>query len=226
MPRPARNMILFEAPTTIHFIWRCHNRDFLLKDNDIKQRYLDLLADNKQRYGIEIYGYAIMDNHFHAVLRLPGRTHWQNFSRTVNSQLAMSINKKYRRQGQVIMDRPRTIILESDNDVLGVLRYIELNPLRAGLVKRLRNYRWSSYQCHAKGKKDKVLDTCPALMSLGYCENTRRKAYQKFFEVRQIGRDLNRRREYVDAYFIGRLAWMNQRTESLQMMMRTKPPPE
>ena len=226
MPRPARRALLANAPATIHFIWRCHNRDFLLDDDQTKQRYLDLLAQHKQRYGIEIYGYAIMSNHFHAVLRLPARRNWQNFSRTVNSQLAVSINRQRKRQGQVVMDRPKTVLLERDEDVLAVLRYIELNPVRAGLARRPRDYRWSSYRHHALGRDDEVVDACPAVCGLGSTACSRRAAYVALFGIIHAALDQHRRRDLVDTFFVGTAAWCVRQRRALREIQhaRGRPP--
>jgi len=226
MPRPARRALLAETPATIHFIWRCHNRDFLLDSDDVKQLYLHLLAECKDGHGVEIYGYAIMSNHFHAVLRIPERTSWQNFSRHVNSRLAASINRARRRHGQVVMDRPRTIVLERDEDVLAALRYIDLNPVRAGLVRRARDYRWSSYRHHALGRTDVVLDECPAIVALGKNDRQRRAAYVALFGAVCSSLDLHRRPDIVDVYFVGSVGWQQARRLSLQALvrMRGRPP--
>lgn len=225
MPRPARRALLAEAPATIHFIWRCHNRDFLLDSDDIKQRYLQLLADHKERYGIEIWGYAIMCNHFHAVLRLPARTSWQNFSRAVNSKLAVSINRDRQRCGQVIMDRPRTVVLERDEDVLAALRYIDLNPVRAGLARRPRDYRWSSFRHHALGHADAVVDKCPAIIALGENDKQRRTSYVALFGIIRSSLDLRRRPDLVDVYFSGSRSWQQARHMSLQASLHARGQP-
>ena len=226
MPRPARRALLAETPATVHFIWRCHNRDFLLDTDDVKQFYLRLLAERKASHGVEIYGYAIMSNHFHAVLRIPARTSWQNFSRDVNSKLAVSINRARQRHGQVVMDRPRTIVLERDEDVLAALRYIDLNPVRAGLVRRARDYRWSSYKHHALGRTDAVLDECPAIAALGVHDRQRRAAYAALFGTIYSSIDLGRRSDLVDVYFVGGLSWQQARRLSLRasVRMRGRPP--
>jgi len=219
-------MLLSQTPATIHFIWRCHNCDFLLASDDVKQFYLNLLAEHKKRYGIQIWAYAVMSNHFHAVLRLPARSKWQHFSRAVNSKLAVCINKKLRRRGQVVMDRPRTIVLERDEDVLAAFRYIDLNPVRAGIVKRARDYRWSSYRHHALGRPDAVVDDCPAIAALGENDQQRRTAYVALFCAICAALDLRRRPDLVDVQFAGSLAWLRsmQRTLRASLRARGRPP--
>ena len=219
-------MILAETPTTIHYIWRAHNHSFLLNSDDSKKRYLQLLAQYKKKYDIEIYGYAIMNNHFHALMRVPSRSLWQNFSRTINSQLAVFINKNSNRCGQVVMDRPKTIVLESDRDVLTVLRYIELNPLRAGIVKKLKNYKWSSFLHHVGEKIDDLIDACPAFDALGASRKIRAAAYRKMFEIQSCLQDMARRRDFIDVHFIGSPGWIAEKVSRLREMMRKKPPPE
>jgi len=222
MPRPARRALLAETPATIHFIWRCHNRAFLLDTDEVKQFYLRLLAERKASHGVEIYGYAIMSNHFHAVLRIPARTSWQRFSREVNSRLAVNINRSRQRHGQVVMDRPRTIVLERNEDVVAALRYIDLNPVRAGLVRRARDYRWSSYKHHALGHMDVVLDECPAIAALGENGRQRRAAYVALFGTVCSSLDLRRRPDLVDVHFVGSLVWQRARRLSLLASARAR----
>jgi len=215
MPRPPRNAILGDEPATIHFIWRCHNRDFLMQAEEFKIDYLGLLRKHKEQYGIEVYAYALMDNHFHAVLHLPDRTSWQRFSRRANSLLARKINRVTKRSGQVVMDRPRTIVLERDQDVLAVMRYIDLNPVRAGIVRRAREYRWSSYRHHATGHRDELIDPCPAVQRLGRSPGARCVAYRELFAVdHQLNRV--RRQELVAVYFLGRDSWVLERQQHLR----------
>ena len=212
-------MLLPNSPVCIHYIWRCHNRDFLL-DDDAKQRYLDLLAKCKSEYGIEIYGYTLMSNHFHAVLKIPGRKSWERFSRNVNSRLATFVNRKRGRCGQVVMDRPRTIVLQDDHAVLTTLRYIDCNPVRAGLVKRVRDYRWSSYREHSRGERSALVDPCPAVLGLARSQAGRRQAYVNLFG--QAERQLNRRSrrpDLVDVYHYGSSSWQHDERRRLWQAM-------
>jgi len=227
MARPARRHILGEQPATIHFIWRCHNTDFLLQPDAVKQRYLELLKEFKTRYHIKIFGYTIMDSHVHALLWLPKRTLWERFSRAVHSKLANFVNRRLKRRGAVVLDRPRTIVLERDEDVLRVMQYIDMNPVRAGMVRRARSYAWGSYRRLGRAEEDGVLDLCPALEALGKTAGQRVVAYRELFSARVRAEFLKRQPELVSVLYVGRPAWVERRVERLRSLSRRseRPPP-
>jgi len=225
MPRPARFYILAETPAKIHWVWRCHNKEFLLKDDDVKLKLLKLIKIFKKRYGILLNHYNLMDNHPHFVLSIPSRTNWERFSRTVNSQLARYINKKYGRCGSVVMDRPKTIVLQRDEDVLRVMRYIDLNPVRAGMVKSPKDYRWSSYRHYAYGEKDPLIDECAVYKSLAFSPYRRRQIYQGFFSRALAQVNLRRRSDLMDVYFVGTVSWVERRLQEVQGAIKSREDP-
>ena len=83
---------IIENETYAHVIFRCHNRDFLLKPKEIKTALLNLWAKYKDKYEIKILDFIIMDNHAHLIVFVPDADHLANFMRTVNSQLARIVN--------------------------------------------------------------------------------------------------------------------------------------
>ena len=154
MPRPLRPI---EEGLTYHVIDRGNSRqDVFHKDADF-EAFLKALADLKQRKPFQLYGYCLLNNHFHLLLRpLEGTV-----SRIMQSLLVshtQRYHKHYRSGGHVWQGRFKSPVIQNDEHLLTVLRYIEANPLRAKIVKRAEDYRWSSYRTHGLGEADELVD--------------------------------------------------------------------
>lgn len=93
------------------------------------------------------------------------------------------INRSYRRSGTLWEGRFRSCLTQSEDYVLACYRYIELNPVRAGMVRHPRDYRWSSYQVNALGKANALLTPHEQFLSLGNDEAERRENYRELFKA-------------------------------------------
>ena len=90
------------------------------------------------------------------------------------------VNKLEQRTGSLWEGRFKSSIISTKEYLSGCCRYIELNPLRAGMVADLSEYKWSSYLCKVKGKKDPVVDFSPSYLSLGASASERQQAYSEY----------------------------------------------
>jgi putative transposase len=154
MPRPLRPI---DDGLIYHVINRGNNRqDVFHKPADF-EAFLSALADLKERKPFELYGYCLLNNHFHLLLRPIGAT----ISRIMQS-LLVSHTQRYHRHyhsgGHVWQGRFKSPVIQNDEHLLTVLRYIEANPLRAGLRKRADEYPWSSYRVHGLGETNELID--------------------------------------------------------------------
>ncbi len=148
MPRPLRPIA---DGLIYHVINRGNNRQTVFRKEADFQAFLQALADLQERKPFELYGYCLMNNHFHLLIRPTGAT----ISRIVQSLLVSHTQRyhKHRRSGgHVWQGRFKSPVIQNDEHALTVLRYIEANPLRAGLVKNAADYRWSSYRVHGLGE--------------------------------------------------------------------------
>jgi putative transposase len=119
-----------------------------------------------------------MNSHFHLLLK-PGSG--QSISRILQSLSVAHTwhyHKRHRSSGHVWHGRFRSPVIQDDNHLLVVLRYIEANPLRAGMVADLRDYRWSSYGQHGMGRVDTLLNGFPEWEQLGQSEAERRRRWR------------------------------------------------
>ncbi|MBU0745041.1 MAG: transposase [Gammaproteobacteria bacterium] len=114
-------------------------------DNDDYQKLIDLLLQLKRRYCFEIHAYCLMPNHYHILIRTP-LPNLSTGMRHLNSLYTSYYNKKYKRDGALFRGRYKAILIDADNYLLRVSRYIHLNPVKGYLIKHPGKYLWSSYQ--------------------------------------------------------------------------------
>ena len=125
----ARRDIL-ENNSYTHVFFRCHNRQFLFKHDEIKGFLLYLWAKYKTKYRIKIYEFNILDNHAHALMKAPSSEHLGHFMRTVNSQLARYINQVFERDSQAIRERYRSPMIGTGRYYRQLVQYIWTNRFK------------------------------------------------------------------------------------------------
>lgn len=148
MPRRAW-MYLPDYP--YHIVQRGNNREACFIEPENYQFYLELWKDASSRYGVSVHAYCLMTNHIHVLATPEEKTSISNTMKVVGSRYAQYINKKYKRTGTLWEGRHRSRLVQTENYFLMCCRYIVLNSVSAGMVKRPEEYKWSSYHCNAWG---------------------------------------------------------------------------
>ena len=152
-------------------------RDIFFSDDD-RRLFLDTLDDMAQRFEIEMFVYVLMGNHYHLLLR----TRRANLSRAMQwlgVTYTNRFNARHSRSGHLFQGRFKNMLVQNDAYLLQLSYYIHRNPLRAKIVERLADYRWSSYRAYAYGQQaPEWLNTKPILSQLVNAEN-RHKAYRE-----------------------------------------------
>lgn len=207
MARLPRRLLL-QDNSYFHVTWKCHNDDHLLKSNEVKAFLYNLLLTFKEKHKIKIYGYCFLDNHPHIVGHCESIKEFSRFFQNVNGILARYINRISDRKGQVIMDRMKSPQIETERYLHTVLHYVDLNPVRAGVTKRAKDYRWSSYRAHAHGQPDPLLDPLPE----GLRVTT--QTYQKISSI-ILQKDSKKMPLYYTTFFIGTPTWVRKRRRTL-----------
>ncbi|MFC4557798.1 transposase [Virgibacillus kekensis] len=126
-----------------HVMLRGINKQIIFEDNQDRFRLLDTIQECKDRYGFNLYGYCLMDNHVHLLIR----EREESISRVIQWLSASYVywyNKKYERSGHLYQDRFKSETVETASSFLRVLRYIHQNPLKAGLARDVFNCNWTS----------------------------------------------------------------------------------
>ncbi|MFA4971639.1 MAG: transposase [bacterium] len=195
-----------------HVTWQCHNKDWLIQWEWAKRAYYDLLLKYKDKYGVEIYSYNFMDNHPHLTGHLQSKDSFSAFFRVVNSQFARIVNKQLKRRGQVVMDRFKSPLIESDEHMLTVMAYVDLNQHRAKKVTHPRKNDWSSYSYYAYGKADPLITPSPSYLALGRNTLERQREYRAIVEALMENR---RMMNISHTHFIGNPDWVLRKYQEL-----------
>jgi putative transposase len=208
MANLSRKYILFNEDT-FHLIWRCHNKSWLLKPNEAKDLYYNLLLKYKDHYDVKVYSYCFMTNHIHLTGKCKTVEGISNLMRTVNSVFGKRINKRLGRCGQVIMDRFKSPVIQTDEDLLNVMRYIDLNPCRSRMVNHPKYYKWSSFAYYAYGKKDPLVTAAPSYLAISETNSVRMALYLDMVESLWIEKSKKRtKNNYSTVLFIGSPDWV------------------
>ena len=164
MPRMAR---IAPPGHVFHVLTRGNNRQDVFLDTEDYQAYLEILNRYKEKFECKIYHYCLMTNHVHLVLEtLAEGGGLAEVMKGINLSYAQHYKRRYDHIGHFWQDRFKSILISKDRYLLACGSYVELNPVRAGLVKGPRNYRWSSYNSYAYGKEDAVVDEHPIYQGL------------------------------------------------------------
>ncbi len=154
MPRRPR---LYLPNQPQHVVVRGHNRDpVLARPEDFRFLYT-CLRDTKEANGLAVHAWVFMHNHIH-LLVTPADEH--SLPRTMQSlgrRYAQYFNRTYHRSGSLWEGRYKSSLVDTERYLLACYRYIELNPVRAGIARRPEDYPYSSYHANALGKTDKLI---------------------------------------------------------------------
>ena len=178
MPRRARVIL---PGTPLHLIQRGNNRCACFFDDQDYQFYLEWLGEYAKQTGCSVHAYVLMTNHVH--LLVSGRTSRSvgDLMKRLGQRYVQYVNRTYRRSGTLWEGRFRSCLTREESYVLACYRYIELNPVRAGIVAHPGEYRWSSYDVNAQQGASSFLVSHETYERLGGSEEDRRAAYRELF---------------------------------------------
>ena len=147
MARPPR----IDVPGTLyHVIARGNQRRHIFRDETDYRRYTELLAHYQQRHGCALYAYALMPNHLHLVIS-PQRHSLAKSMQGLQQSFTQCFNTRHHSVGHCFQGRYKAILCDADSYLLELVRYIHLNPIRAGLTDTLDSYPWSSHRLYRAG---------------------------------------------------------------------------
>ena len=150
MPRHPR---FCPAGIPVHAIQRGNNRNVIFASDGDMAAYVHWLAEGAAKFDVAIHGWVLMTNHVHLLLT-PGSDHGiSRLFQYLGRLYVRYFNFAYARSGTLFEGRFKSSLVQQDRYFLSCLRYIELNPIRAGMVTDPGQYRWSSYRAHAHGLK-------------------------------------------------------------------------
>jgi putative transposase len=178
MPRQAR-IVLPGVP--LHLIQRGNNRQACFYVDDDYQRYLEWLRTYASDNGCAIHAYVLMTNHVHLLLSSATAGGVGGMMKRLGQRYVQYVNRTYQRSGTLWEGRFRSCLTQEESYVMGCYRYIELNPVRAGMVEHPGDYRWSSYRANAQGEADDRVQAHACYQALAPDAGNRQAAYRALF---------------------------------------------
>jgi len=142
MARPLR--IKYEG-ALYHITARGNEKKRIFREKADYGKFIDTLFKNKKRYGIILYGYVLMPNHYHLLIETP-QANLSRFMHNLQTTYTIFFNLKYNRVGHLFQGRYKALLVDKDNYLIELIRYIHLNPVRAQIVDHPERYMWSSYR--------------------------------------------------------------------------------
>lgn len=179
MSRPLRIEL---AGGLYHVTSRGNRLDDIYQDDADRLTWLEILAQCCERFNWAIHAWCQMSNHYHLVVE----TAEANLSagmRQLNGVYTQSINRRHQRVGHVFQGRYKAILVERDSYLLALSRYVVLNPVRAGIVKHARQWKWSSYRAMVgEGERPPWLNTAWILGQFGAQRARQTAGYIEFVQ--------------------------------------------
>lgn len=164
-----------------HVIQRGVDRQPVFFSDDDCRIYLDWLGEYARKRDVALHAYCLMTNHVHLLLSAPSAGALAGLMQDMGRRYVQYVNRTYRRSGGLWQGRYKASYVQSERYLLACMRYVELNPVRAGMVPVPEEYRWSSYCANALGAEDKLLTPHDQYLAFGLTAEERRNAYRGLF---------------------------------------------
>ena len=178
MPRLPR----LKLPNTpLHIIQRGNNRGVCFGSDEDNLFYLDHLAEISAKVGVAVHAYVLMTNHVHLLATPQDAEGASQLMKRLGQRYVQHFNRAYRRTGTLWEGRFRSCVVGEEAYFFGCQRYIEMNPVRAGIVAHPGEYRWSSYGANAQGEASPLIRPHSLYGGLGLTDEERQAAYRELF---------------------------------------------
>ncbi|TAG49499.1 MAG: transposase [Betaproteobacteria bacterium] len=215
----------FAPSVPLHIILRGNDRKPIVADEDDLRFLRDTLSDAAKRHDLAIHAYVLMTNHLHLMATPLDAASAPKALQRFGRLYVQYFNRRYQRTGTLFEGRYRATAVQAETYLVRLMHYIELNPVRAGMVAQAGDYEWSSYRGNAMCFDDAVISAHDLYTQLGSQASRRCAAYTETFESLGLERndaELARIRDCVnkgwamgDAAFLTELADLSKRRTSI-----------
>ena len=178
MPRKPR---FFMPGIPVHIVQRGNNRQAIFFDDSDYCAYLAWVKESMAKYDCLLHAYVLMVNHVHLLVTPREKKSVSRMMQYIGRRYVPYINHQYNRSGTLWEGRYKSSLIQEEPYLLACMRYIELNPVRAGVVKTPMDYRWSSYHCNAMGQDDELITAHRLYLALGLDKASRNQAFRSLF---------------------------------------------
>jgi putative transposase len=179
MPRTLR---LILPGVAVHIVQRGNNRVACFRQDGDYLVYLAHLRQLAEKYDCGVHAYCLMTNHVHLLVTPHEAAACTGLMRDLGQRYVQYFNRRHARSGTLWEGRYRSCVVESARYVLGCYRYIELNPVRAGMVHHPSSYLWSSHAVNSGMRCDPLIAPHPEFVALAADASSRHASYRGLFE--------------------------------------------
>ena len=165
-----------------HVIQRGNNRTALFHADEDYGFYLGAVKSALRRTNLALHTYVLMTNHAHFIVTPPTRAALPKAMHSIGQRYATYYNQRYARSGGRFDGRYRSTVIDTDTYLYTCMRYVEMNPVRAGIVTAPHLYRWSSHAAHAHGVEDEIVTFHPMYVELGATRSERQAGWRAICE--------------------------------------------
>ena len=166
----------------MHITQRAVSKQTCFEDDDDRSMFLGLLEQHAAASRCDMHAYVLMSNHIHLLLTPYAEGAPGKLMKRVLEVYSRHYNRKYARSGTLWGSRYWSCLVEDASYVTCTYRYIELNPVRAGMTPTPAHYPWSSYAVNGLGAQSAWIRPHPRYLELGHTEDKRRSAYRSFVD--------------------------------------------
>ena len=166
-----------------HIVQRGNNRQICFGGEEDMKAYLNWLEEYSIKHGVEIHAWVLMTNHVHLLCTPLSEEAISKMMQSIGRMYVRYYNYTYQRSGTLWEGRFKASLIDSERYLLELHRYIELNPVRAGMVEEPSEYSWSSYGCNGLGMESKLQTPHKLYLALGKTKQERLSNYSELFKV-------------------------------------------
>jgi putative transposase len=214
----ARQLRLDAPGLTHHITSRGNERKKIFRDDADCLMFLELLGEAVRRFGWVLRTYVLMVNHYHLVLETPRAT-LSDGMQWLNGKYAQYFNKRYRRSGHLFQGRFHSFLIDSEQYLSDVVRYVALNPVRARMVGRPEDYRWSGYGAIAGFETPPEWLSIDAVLSRIRADRADAQRIFRDYVNEKIADDSSIWDQVVNQIYLGRQEWV----EKMRALVESQP---
>ena len=166
----------------LHIIHRGNNRQDIFESEDDMLRIKEDIEISLSKSNCYLHAYVIMTNHLHLLITPKNKEQLAKFMQSMANRYVRYFNVKHQRTGTIWEGRFKSCLVDSEQYLFTLHKYIEMNPVKAGMVKDIADYEWSSYRHNALGQTDKLITEHQLYKNLGATAEVRSENYRNIFE--------------------------------------------
>jgi len=175
----ARRPRVYFPGALYHVIARGNQKQTIFFDDSDFRTYLAYLSEYKDKYSFHLYAFALMENHCHLLLEVK-EVPLSRIMQVLQFRYTRYFNKRYRKVGHLFQGRYKAILCDKEAYLLELVRYIHLNPVRAGVVEDPEEYPWTGHMGYSRKGKENLIDAAMVLSQFSRKRSLARKQYRQF----------------------------------------------